>query len=208
MLSTYTMSARPETGCGALLKASGPFHSESGIHLSNHVMFCIFCMDRLSFRGPASRDAESSFFNIGKLIAHTASTCFPECSTSGTLIRIASAIHMCSNASAVESVEQPGLAAPAPELAGLLDDSFATMLEEILVSKNPFGGVQLSDCPEPALLNNLAPGPDSALSLPSFPQQQGPRMPSESEQPDVWSFDKKGNGSGEFLESPSYIMSQ
>ena len=96
----------------------------------------------------------------------------------------------------MRGLEQPGMVQPAPELAGLLDDNFATMLEEMLASDNQSGACQLPDCPDPALLNSLAPAQDFAPVLPTFAQQQAPWMPSAAEQPEAWSFEKNRSGSG------------
>ena len=83
-----------------------------------------------------------------------------------------------------------------PELSGLLDDNFATLLEEMLAAEPQESIPQL---PELSFLQNLAPANDHTPSLPAFAQQQAPQgweAPAH-DQHEGWSFEKKRSGSGE-----------
>ena len=83
-----------------------------------------------------------------------------------------------------------------PELSGLLDDNFATMLEEMLAAEPQDSIPQL---PELSFLQNLAPAEDHTPSLPAFAQQQAPQgwEPPAQDQHEGWSFEKKRSGSGD-----------
>ncbi|CAK0782804.1 hypothetical protein CVIRNUC_005999 [Coccomyxa viridis] len=82
------------------------------------------------------------------------------------------------------------------------------MLEEMLASDNQSGACQLPDCPDPALLNSLAPAQDFTPVLPIFAQQQAPWMPSAAEQPEAWSFEKNRSGSGDSLSAAQFCEGQ
>ena len=84
-----------------------------------------------------------------------------------------------------------------PELSGLLDDNFATMLEEMLAADPQ---ESIPQCPELSFLQNLAPAEDRTPSLPAFAQQQQAPQgwePPAHDQHEGWSFEKKRSGSGE-----------
>ncbi|CAL5220220.1 g2196 [Coccomyxa viridis] len=84
-----------------------------------------------------------------------------------------------------------------PELSGLLDDNFATMLEEMLAADPQ---ESIPQCPELSFLQNLAPAEDRTPSLPAFAQQQQAPQgwePPAHDQHEGWSFEKKRSGSGD-----------
>jgi hypothetical protein len=80
-----------------------------------------------------------------------------------------------------------------PDLSGLLDDSFASMLEDMLAADPQMNNLQLPDCPVPAHLQDFGPAEGFA---PGLPQQQASWIPPGPDHHDDHSFEKKRSGSG------------
>jgi len=86
-----------------------------------------------------------------------------------------------------------------PDLTGLLDESFTSMLEEMLAADPQSSMLQLPSYSDPVLLQDLAPAQEH---MPGFAQQQAPQAwnPPAQDQHEEWSFEKKRSGSGEEVE--------
>ena len=80
-----------------------------------------------------------------------------------------------------------------PDLSGLLDDSFASMLEDMLAVDPQMNNLELPDCLGPAHLQDYGPAQGFA---PGFPQQQVPLISPGPDHYEDHSFEKKRSGSG------------
>lgn len=86
-----------------------------------------------------------------------------------------------------------------PDLTGLLDESFTSMLEEMLAADPQSSMLQLPSYSDPNLLQGLAPAQEH---MSGFAQQQAPQTwkPPAQDEHEEWSFEKKRSGSGEGIE--------
>ncbi len=80
-----------------------------------------------------------------------------------------------------------------PDLSGLLDDSFVSMLEDMLAADPQMNNLQLPDCSGLSQKQNFGPAQSFA---PAFRQQQAPLIPPGPDHHGDQSFEKNRSGSG------------